>query len=202
MILVVDDHQEFRRIIRQILELESDLAVSGEAENGEAAVEHVRHHQPALVLMDVAMPRLDGFEATRQIKAMRPDTKVLILTVHTQEGYQERARESGADAYLPKQEAVTREPLDFVSLSANHPACPTARGTSSLTVHPATPMRRDSATDPPWTRPGTRAGTRSAPVERMAPGCARVRARVRGAGRGRVDCVSAARGAPRSGQVG
>jgi DNA-binding NarL/FixJ family response regulator len=108
MILVVDDHQEFRRIIRQILEQESDLAVSAEADDGEAAVEHVRHHQPAVVLMDVAMPRLDGFEATRQIKAMRPDTKVLILTVHTQEGYPERARESGADAYLPKQEAITR----------------------------------------------------------------------------------------------
>ena len=108
MILVVDDHQEFRTIIRQILQPESDLTVSGEADDGEAAVEHVRHHHPAVVLMDVAMPRLDGFEATRQIKAMRPDTKVLILTVHAQEGYRERARESGADAYLPKQEAIAQ----------------------------------------------------------------------------------------------
>jgi DNA-binding NarL/FixJ family response regulator len=101
-ILIVDDHEEFRRIIRQILRAESDLTVSGEAGDGVAAVTYVLHHQPAVVLMDVAMPRLDGFEATRRIKAMRPDTKVLIMTLHTQEGYHQRARDSGADAYLPK----------------------------------------------------------------------------------------------------
>src|SRR6266545_3969135 len=97
-VLIVDDHQEFRRIIKQVLQADSDLAVSGEAVDGEAAV----------VLMDVAMPRLDGFEATRRIKAMRPDTRVLILTVHTQEGYPERARESGADGFLPKQDVIAR----------------------------------------------------------------------------------------------
>ena len=107
-ILIVDDHQEFRRIIRQILQAESDLAVSGEAADGEAAIEYVRRHQPAVVLMDVAMPRLDGFEATRRIKTMQPDAKVFILTVHTEEGYPERARESGADGYLPKQDVITR----------------------------------------------------------------------------------------------
>jgi two-component system response regulator DegU len=106
-ILIVDDHQEFRRIIKQILHTEADLSVAGEAEDGEAAVDYVRHHQPALVLMDVAMPQLDGFEATRRIKAMLPDTKVLILTVHTDEGYAERARDSGADRYLPKQHVIT-----------------------------------------------------------------------------------------------
>jgi DNA-binding NarL/FixJ family response regulator len=107
-ILIVDDHEEFRRIIRQILRAESDLTVSGEAGDGVAAVTHIRHHQPAVVLMDVAMPRLDGFEATRRIKAMRPDTKVLIMTLHTQEGYHQRARDSGADAYLPKLDVITR----------------------------------------------------------------------------------------------
>ncbi|SRR6266508_2326342 len=107
-VLIVDDHQEFRRIIKQVLQADSDLAVSGEAVDGEAAVEYVRHRQPAVVLMDVAMPRLDGFEATRRIKAMRPDTRVLILTVHTQEGYPERARESGADGFLPKQDVIAR----------------------------------------------------------------------------------------------
>jgi DNA-binding NarL/FixJ family response regulator len=107
-ILIVDDNQEFRGIIRHVLQAQSDLSVSGEADDGEAAVEHVRHHQPAVVLMDVAMPRLDGFEATRRIKAMRPDTKVLILTVHREEAYPERARESAADAFLPKQDVITR----------------------------------------------------------------------------------------------
>jgi DNA-binding NarL/FixJ family response regulator len=108
MILVVDDHEEFRRIIKQILHPEADLSVEGEAADGLAAVEYVRHHRPAVVLMDVAMPGVDGFEATRRIKAMWPETKVLILTVHTEAGYAERARDSGADRYLPKQSVITR----------------------------------------------------------------------------------------------
>jgi len=107
MILVVDDHQEFRGIIKHLLHSETDLSVEGEAADGLAAVEYVRHHRPAVVLMDVAMPGVDGFEATRLIKAMRPETKVLILTVHTEEGYPERARDSGADRYLPKQNVIT-----------------------------------------------------------------------------------------------
>jgi DNA-binding NarL/FixJ family response regulator len=107
-ILIVDDHQEFRRIIKQILHAEAALEVAGEADDGLAAVEYVRHDHPEIVLMDVAMPRLDGFEATRRIKAMRPDTKVLILTVHTDEGYAARARDSGADHYLPKQHVITQ----------------------------------------------------------------------------------------------
>jgi two-component system response regulator DegU len=107
-VLVVDDHEEFRGIIRQILRAEPGLTVAGEAGDGEAAVEEVRRHRPALVLMDVAMPRLDGFEATRRIKALHPETKVLILTVHTAEGYRELARASGADGYLPKQEVIAR----------------------------------------------------------------------------------------------
>lgn len=107
-ILIVDDHEELRGIVRQILRSESDLTVSGEAGDGVAAVEHALHHQPAVVVMDVAMPRLDGFEATRRIKALRPDIKVLIMTLHTEEGYHQRARESGADAYLPKLDVITR----------------------------------------------------------------------------------------------
>ena len=107
-ILIVDDHPEFRRIIKQILHAEVALEVAGEADDGLAAVEYVLHNRPGIVLMDVAMPRLDGFEATRRIKAMRPDTKVLILTVHTDEGYAERARDSGADLYLPKQHVITQ----------------------------------------------------------------------------------------------
>ena len=107
MILVVDDHQEFRGIVKHLLHSETDLSVEGEAADGLAAVEYVRQHGPAVVLMDVAMPGIDGFEATRRIKAMRPETKVLILTVHTGEGYAERARDSGADRYLPKQNVIT-----------------------------------------------------------------------------------------------
>jgi DNA-binding NarL/FixJ family response regulator len=107
-ILLVDDHEEFRRILRQILQTESDFAVVGEAEDGEVAVELAPKRQPAVVLMDLAMPHLDGFEATRRIKAMRPETKVLVLTFHTEEAFRAKACESGADAFLPKQDTITR----------------------------------------------------------------------------------------------
>lgn len=107
-ILLVDDHEEFRRILRQILQTESDFVVVGEAEDGEAAVEIALERQPAVVLMDLAMPHLDGFEAARRIKAVRPETKILVLTLHTEEAYRTRARESGADAFLPKQDTITR----------------------------------------------------------------------------------------------
>lgn len=107
-ILLVDDHEEFRRILRQILQIESDFIVAGEADDGEVAVELALQRRPAVVLMDLAMPHLDGFEATRRIKAMRPETKVLVLTLHTEEAFRAKARESGADAFLPKQDTITR----------------------------------------------------------------------------------------------
>ncbi len=107
-ILLVDDHDEFRRILRQILQTESDFTVVGEAEDGEVAVELALKRQPAVVLMDLAMPHLDGFEAARRIKEIRPETKILVLTLHTEEAYRARARKSGADAFLPKQDAITR----------------------------------------------------------------------------------------------
>ena len=107
-ILLVDDHPEFRHILRQILRTESDLDVAAEADDGEAAVELVQQKQPAVVLMDVAMPRLDGLEATKRIKTLQPDTKVLVLTVHSEAVYREKARASGADAFLRKQEVVTK----------------------------------------------------------------------------------------------
>lgn len=106
-ILVVDDHSEFRAILKQILVLETGLVVTGEAEDGKAAVEWVRERQPDVVIMDVAMPRLDGLEATRLIKDMRPETKVLILTIHTDDVYRERARASGADAFIAKRDIIT-----------------------------------------------------------------------------------------------
>jgi DNA-binding NarL/FixJ family response regulator len=107
-ILLADDDEEFRRILRQILQIGSDFSVVGEAEDGEVAVELAQARQAAVVLMDLAMPQLDGFEATRRIKAIRPETKILVLTLHSEEAYRTRARESGADAFLQKQDVITR----------------------------------------------------------------------------------------------
>jgi len=86
-ILLADDNADVRRDIRELLELEADLKVVGEAGNGREAVALVKKLRPALVLMDVAMPLLNGLQATRQILKAVPATKVLMLSVHDDEVY-------------------------------------------------------------------------------------------------------------------
>jgi len=79
-ILVVDDHELVRVGLRAIIELESDLRVVGEAKTGEEAVQRAKTLRPNVVLMDIRMPGLSGIEACRQVRALLPDTKVLMLT--------------------------------------------------------------------------------------------------------------------------
>jgi DNA-binding NarL/FixJ family response regulator len=105
-VLLADDSMLMRRDIREMLELEDDLEVVGEAENGREAVAMVKKLHPALVLMDVAMPVLNGLQATRQILKAAPATKVLMLSVHDDEVYLEEATKSGAMGYLIKHTAV------------------------------------------------------------------------------------------------
>jgi DNA-binding NarL/FixJ family response regulator len=105
-VLLADDSALVRRDIREMLELEDDLEVVGEAENGREAVTMVKKLHPALVLMDVAMPVLNGLQATRQILKTAPTTKVLMLSVHDDEVYLEEATKSGAMGYLIKHTAV------------------------------------------------------------------------------------------------
>ena len=105
-VLLADDNADVRRDIREILELEDDLEVVGEASNGREAVALVKKLRPALVLMDVAMPLLNGLQATRQILKAVPATKVLMLSVHGDEVYVEEAAKSGAMGYLIKHTAV------------------------------------------------------------------------------------------------
>jgi DNA-binding NarL/FixJ family response regulator len=82
-ILLVDDHPLVRRAVRDILEREPDLEVVGEAGDGLQAVELTGQYDPDIVIMDISMPRMNGVEATKQIKASNPQVAVLILTVHT-----------------------------------------------------------------------------------------------------------------------
>lgn len=101
-ILIVDDDQGFREMVKRLLEREPEVSVVGEAGDGEEAVHRARELRPDVILMDIAMPRVDGLEATRRIKAERPETKVLILTIHNEEAYRRAAQASGADVFLPK----------------------------------------------------------------------------------------------------
>jgi two-component system response regulator NreC len=101
-ILLTDDHTLFRQGIKTLLSAESDLDIVGEAANGAEAVEKVNELRPDLVLMDIGMPGLSSFEATRQIKKARPDTKVLFLTMYDDEDYLVQCMEVGASGYVLK----------------------------------------------------------------------------------------------------
>lgn len=104
-ILIVDDDLTFRKTVRQLLERAPEVSVVGEATDGEEALQLVQELQPDVVLIDISMPRLDGLEAARRIKAQHPEIKVIVLTVHQEEVYRKTAYEYGADAFLIKKTA-------------------------------------------------------------------------------------------------
>ena len=106
-VLLAEDHTVVREGFRKILELEDDFEVVGEAEDGRQAVAMVKKLRPEVVVMDIAMPVLNGLEATRQILKAVPSTRILILTAHNDDAYVKSATESGAVGFLLKQ-ASTR----------------------------------------------------------------------------------------------
>ena len=101
-ILVVDDHAAFRRSLSEFLRSQAGIEVVGEAVNGKEAIEQAARLQPDLVLMDVSMPTMSGYDATRIIKEQYPETRVVILSSHSGEVYRSAARESHADGYIEK----------------------------------------------------------------------------------------------------
>ena len=102
-ILLAEDHKVIREGVRMILELDADLEIVGEAQTGRYAVALAKKLRPAVVLMDIAMPQLNGLEATRQILTVLPNTRILILSAHNDEAYLKNAMESGAVGFLLKQ---------------------------------------------------------------------------------------------------
>ncbi len=112
-ILLVDDHTILRAGLRALLETEPDLTVVGEAEDGHVAVQMACDLDPDIVLMDIAMPRLNGLEATRQIHRSRPGVKVLIVTMHENEEYIRQALAYGAMGYILK-DAAAHDLLDAI----------------------------------------------------------------------------------------
>ena len=105
-ILLADDHTLMRSGIKALLEDEPDIAIVGEAEDGREAVKLAHMLRPNLVLMDIAMPLLNGLEATRQIKREHPEIKVLVLTMYDHEEYFRQVLEAGASGYIIKRAAA------------------------------------------------------------------------------------------------
>jgi DNA-binding NarL/FixJ family response regulator len=99
---IVDDHPVFRTTLRRILEREPDLSVVAEAGDGVAALAIVEEHKPDVVLIDVRLPKMDGLEATRAISSKHPRTRVIVLSLFTDDGTKVTALEAGACHFLCK----------------------------------------------------------------------------------------------------
>jgi DNA-binding NarL/FixJ family response regulator len=105
-VLIVEDHTMVREGLRAMLKLERDLVVVGEARDGREAVAMAMELRPDVVLMDIAMPGLNGLEATRQLFKALPATRIIILTAHSDDAYVKSAVDSGAAGFLLKQDSA------------------------------------------------------------------------------------------------
>lgn len=101
-IIIADDHGLIRAGLRAILQDIADLSVVGEAENGHILLQRVAEFKPDIVLMDISMPGMSGIEATRQVRNISPETRVLALTVHEDEGMLREMIRAGARGYIIK----------------------------------------------------------------------------------------------------
>jgi len=102
-VLLAEDHTVVREGFRMLLDAEADLEVVGEAQTGRQAVELTKRLRPSVVVMDIAMPLLNGLEATRQIRKAFPNTKVVLLSAHNDDAYIDQAITVGAVGFLLKQ---------------------------------------------------------------------------------------------------
>jgi DNA-binding NarL/FixJ family response regulator len=117
-ILLVDDHELVRRGIRSLLEAEEDFEVCAEASNGRAAIDLVEVLTPDVVVMDIGLPRLNGIEATRQIRKAARRTEVLALSLHESEHFAREVLAAGARGYVFKSDAA-HEVVDAVRAIRN-----------------------------------------------------------------------------------
>jgi DNA-binding NarL/FixJ family response regulator len=105
--LIVEDHPLFRAGLRRVLELEDDISVIGEAENGEVALSMARELRPDVILMDVNLPMMNGLQVTRDLTAERPELAVIVLTAYHDDEQMLHAVRAGAYGYFPKDVAPT-----------------------------------------------------------------------------------------------
>jgi len=105
-VLLVDDHTIVRQGLKALLGAEDNITIVGEAQTGREAVELATQHRPMIVIMDLAMPRLNGAEATRQILKTIPSAKIIVLSTYGDDEHVQQALAAGAAAYLLKQTAA------------------------------------------------------------------------------------------------
>lgn len=120
-VLIADDHEPVREGLAILLEFEADLQVVGQARDGVEAVEEARLHQPDVVVMDITMPRLNGIEATRQIRALRPDTQVLMISAEDDDTGVEQALACGALGFICKHTSLMNVPQAIREIHVGHP---------------------------------------------------------------------------------
>lgn len=116
-ILLVDNHPLVRRTIRTLLERSDGIEVVGEARDGAEAVEQAAILKPDVVVMDVKMPRMDGLQATKAIRAHRPETGVVLISMYSATDLNESIHKAGAAVFVPKA-AILAELLPAVHLAA------------------------------------------------------------------------------------
>jgi DNA-binding NarL/FixJ family response regulator len=101
-VLLVDDHALVRKGFRRMVEDDPDIRIVGEASNGKEAIQLAQEHKPQVIVMDMAMPEMDGVQATREIMKRLPKTAVLLLSMYSQENYVRNAFDAGAQGYVLK----------------------------------------------------------------------------------------------------
>ena len=104
-VLIADDHSIIRRIVRSTLQANPRFEVCGEAENGAEAIEEAKKLKPDVVVLDVSMPVLNGFEAAREIKKTLPSSAIVILSQNADRRFVEEAKKIGVRAYVAKTKA-------------------------------------------------------------------------------------------------
>jgi DNA-binding NarL/FixJ family response regulator len=120
-ILIADDHQIVRKGLKTLLACRSEWVICAEAGTGRDAVALATKHRPDIVVMDIAMPELNGLEATRQIRKLLPKTQVVILSLHYSDQLVREVLDSGARAYVLKSDASTELLLAIEALANNRP---------------------------------------------------------------------------------
>jgi two-component system response regulator NreC len=106
-ILLAEDHQTVREGVKLLVNAQPDMEVVGEADDGEAAIKEAERLKPDILIMDISMPGLNGLRATKKLRAMAFDVKILTLSRHTDDGYLQQLLAAGANGYVLKQSAPT-----------------------------------------------------------------------------------------------